>query len=146
MRKAPVMVALFAISFPICASAQDHHATVQADAAKSRPGPAAYPSGAQFAIASEDPSKAGFYVVRLKVPAGCKTPHAHPNDENVPVISGSFNIGTGDKLDPKGHYAQDGWLLACSESYVKLRVVDGRHSLTGPWAGTAGHYLRQSCR
>ena len=25
--------------------------------------------------------------------------HTHPNDENVTVLSGSFNIGTGDKLD-----------------------------------------------
>ncbi len=24
---------------------------------------------------------------------------AHPNDENVTVLSGSFNVGTGDKLD-----------------------------------------------
>ena len=27
--------------------------------------------------------------------------HTHPNDENVTVLSGSFNIGTGDKLDEK---------------------------------------------
>jgi quercetin dioxygenase-like cupin family protein len=32
---------------------------------------------------------------RLKI-----APHTHPNDENVTVLSGSFNIGTGDdKLD-----------------------------------------------
>ena len=42
------------------------------------------------------------YVVRLKVPAGFKiSAHTHPNDENVTVLSGSFNIGTGDKLDEK---------------------------------------------
>jgi quercetin dioxygenase-like cupin family protein len=40
------------------------------------------------------------YVVRLKVPAGFKIgPHTHPNDENVTVLSGTFNIGTGDKAD-----------------------------------------------
>ena len=40
------------------------------------------------------------YVVRLKVPAGFKIgAHTHPNDENVTVLSGSFNIGTGEKLD-----------------------------------------------
>lgn len=143
MRKALVVVALVAIPFPMCASAQDHHATVQADAAKSRPGPVAYPSGAQFAVSAE-PSKHGLYVVRLKVPAGCKMPHPF-DDENVTVIPRSFNIGTGDKLDQEEHYTQDGWLLACSKRYVTLRVVDGRHSLTAPWAGAAGH-LRQSCR
>ena len=39
---------------------------------------------------------------RLKVPAGYKVPaHVHPNDEHVTVISGTFNIGMGDKLDEK---------------------------------------------
>ena len=146
MRKALVIVALLPISFPIFATAQDHHATVQADGVKWGPGPATYPSGVQFAVVSEDPSNDGLYVVRLKVPAGCKTPHTHPNDENVTVISGSFNTRTGDKLDQKGHDVQDGWLLACSKRDVTLRLVDGRHSLTAPRGATAGPYLRQSCR
>lgn len=100
MKKSLVIAALLTISFPICATAQDHHATVQSDAVKWGPGPAAYPSGAQFAVISGDPTKEGLYVVRLKVPAGYKiAPHTHPNDENVTVLSGSFNIGTGDKAD-----------------------------------------------
>jgi quercetin dioxygenase-like cupin family protein len=40
------------------------------------------------------------YVVRLKVPAGFEiAAHTHPNDENVTVLSGSFNIDTGDRLN-----------------------------------------------
>lgn len=102
MRKLLVIAALLTISFPICATAQDHHATVLPDAVKWGPGPAAYPPGAQIAVLSGDPTKEGFYVVRLKVPAGYKiAPHTHPNDENVTVLSGTFNIGTGDKADPK---------------------------------------------
>ena len=82
------------------ALAQDHHATVQADGLKWS-APAVYAPGAQIAVVRGDPSKEGLYVVRLKVPAGFKiAPHTHPNDENVTVLSGSFNIGTGDKLDP----------------------------------------------
>jgi quercetin dioxygenase-like cupin family protein len=62
--------------------------------------PPAFPKGAQIAIVSGDPAKEGLYVVRLKVPAGYKVPaHVHPNDENVTVLSGTFNIGMGDKLD-----------------------------------------------
>ena len=57
MRKAFVMVALLAISFPICASAQDHHATVQADAVKSRPGPVAYPSGSRSSGSCDSPKR-----------------------------------------------------------------------------------------
>jgi quercetin dioxygenase-like cupin family protein len=100
MKNLLVIAALLAISFPISASAQDHHATVQADAVKWVPGPAAYPPGAQLAVISGDPTKEGFYVVRLRVPAGYKiAPHTHPNDENVTVLSGTFNIGAGDKAD-----------------------------------------------
>jgi len=62
--------------------------------------PAAYARGAQLAAVKGDPTKEGMYVVRLKVPAGFKiAPHTHPNDENVTVLSGTFNIGTGDKPD-----------------------------------------------
>jgi hypothetical protein len=62
--------------------------------------PAAYAKGAQLAVLKGDPTKEGMYVVRLQVPAGFViAPHTHPNDENVTVISGHFNIGTGDKLD-----------------------------------------------
>jgi anti-sigma factor ChrR (cupin superfamily) len=86
---------------PICAQAQDHHATVQVDDLKWS-APAAYAPGAQLAVLKGDPTKEGMYVVRLKVPAGFKIPaHTHPNDENVTVLAGSFNIGTGDKLDEK---------------------------------------------
>jgi quercetin dioxygenase-like cupin family protein len=82
------------------ALAQDHHATVQPDGLKWS-APAAYAPGAQIAVVRGDPSKDGVYVVRLKVPAGFRiAPHTHPNDENVTVLSGSFNIGTGDKHDP----------------------------------------------
>lgn len=75
------------------------HATMQADALKwAQPG--AYAKGAQLAVVKGDPTKEGAYVVRLKVPAGFRiAAHTHPNDENVTVLSGTFNIGTGDKLD-----------------------------------------------
>ena len=87
--------------FPSIVLADDHVA-VQADQLKWGPAPAAFPKGAQIAVVTGDPSKEGLYVVRLKVPAGYKVPaHVHPNDENVTVISGSFNIGMGAKLDEK---------------------------------------------
>lgn len=93
-------VTSLALCLSLGAAAQDHHAAVQADAVKWGPGPGAYPPGAQFAVISGDPTKEGFYVVRLKVPAGYRiAPHTHPNDENVTVLSGSFGIGTGDRFD-----------------------------------------------
>lgn len=103
MRKARLALGLLAVALvPVCAmAADDHHATVQPEALKWS-APAAYGKGAQFAVIKGDPTKEGLYVVRLKVPTGFKIPaHTHPNDENVTVLSGSFNIGTGDVLDEK---------------------------------------------
>ena len=64
--------------------------------------PPLFPKGAKMAVLYGDPSKPGeLFIVRLKVPAGYKIPaHWHPTDENVTVISGTFNMGMGDKLDP----------------------------------------------
>jgi quercetin dioxygenase-like cupin family protein len=99
MRVTSLFAALPALAMPIGAVAQDHHATVQSDGLKWS-APAVYNPGAQIAVLKGDPSKEGLYVVRLKLPAGFKiAPHTHPNDENVTVLSGSFNIGTGEKAD-----------------------------------------------
>lgn len=58
--------------------------------------------GAKFAVLVGDPSKTGYYAVRIKMPAGYKVmPHWHPADENVTVLSGSLAIGMGDKMDMK---------------------------------------------
>ncbi len=99
MRGTSVLVAVFTFAVPFVAAAQDHHATMQADDLKWS-APAAYAKGAQLAVVRGDPTKEGMYVVRLKVPAGYKiASHTHPNDENVTVLSGTFGVGTGDKLD-----------------------------------------------
>jgi mannose-6-phosphate isomerase-like protein (cupin superfamily) len=47
-----------------------------------------------------DPSKDGVYTVRLEMPAGYFIPpHFHPTDEDVTVISGTFDLGMGDVED-----------------------------------------------
>jgi anti-sigma factor ChrR (cupin superfamily) len=64
------------------------------------PAPPVFPKGAQIAVLSGDPFKDGPYVVRLRLPTGYKIPaHNHPTTEYVTVISGTFNLGMGDKLD-----------------------------------------------
>ncbi|MCX7585094.1 cupin domain-containing protein [Phenylobacterium sp. 58.2.17] len=65
------------------------------------PAPAVFPAGAQMAVLSGDPTKAGVFVIRIKMPAGYKIPaHNHPTDEYVTVVSGDLSLGMGDKLDP----------------------------------------------
>lgn len=62
--------------------------------------PPVFPQGAQMTVISGDPSKDGLYVVRLKMPANYKIlAHNHPTTEYVTVLSGSFHVGMGDKLD-----------------------------------------------
>jgi quercetin dioxygenase-like cupin family protein len=70
------------------------------DAVTWEPAPPALPPGAQAAVISGDPSSDGLYVMRLKLPDGYKVPaHNHPTSEYVTVLSGTFNLGMGDKLD-----------------------------------------------
>ena len=56
-------------------------------------------------VMAGDPGGTGLVALRLKMPAGYKIPaHWHPTDEQVTVLSGTFSIGMGDKLDEtKGH-------------------------------------------
>ena len=63
--------------------------------------PSGFPKGAKLAVLYGDPGKAGeLFIVRLKMPANYKlAAHWHPTDENITVISGTFLMGMGDKLD-----------------------------------------------
>lgn len=60
----------------------------------------AFPAGAQLAVLIGDPTKAGPYVVRVRLPAGTKMlPHKHPEDRIYTVMSGVFYIGLGETFD-----------------------------------------------
>jgi quercetin dioxygenase-like cupin family protein len=61
---------------------------------------AGFPPEARLAVLVGDPSKAGPYVVRVKLPAGVKLmPHTHPENRIYTVISGVFYIGLGTVFD-----------------------------------------------
>ena len=60
----------------------------------------AFPPEARLAVLVGQPSEAGPYMVRVKVPPGVKLmPHRHPEDRIYTVISGVFYIGLGDQFD-----------------------------------------------
>ena len=60
----------------------------------------AFPPAVRLAVLVGDPSQAGPYVVRVKVPAGEKLmPHRHPEDRIYTVMSGVFYIGLGERFD-----------------------------------------------
>jgi quercetin dioxygenase-like cupin family protein len=67
---------------------------------KWRKGPDSLPLGAEIAVLEGDPSKSGPFVFRVKAPDGYTLPpHTHPKAERVTVISGTFHLGMGEKVD-----------------------------------------------
>jgi hypothetical protein len=67
---------------------------------KWKDGPGSLPAGAKFAVLEGDPAKDGPFVMRLWLPDGFRIPpHSHPKVERVTVISGTFNLGMGEKFD-----------------------------------------------
>ena len=85
---------------PVTAIAGDEKIVAAPTALKWTAASPALPKGAQIAPLLADPTKEGISVYRVKFPAGYKiAPHLHPKDENVTVMSGTFNIGFGDKFD-----------------------------------------------
>ena len=105
MRKSLLCGLVFMLLVAGAAVAQEakepaHLMTTPADLKWGDP-PAVFEKGASFTVVSGDPGKPGLYVVRLKMPAGYTiAPHWHPTDEHVTVISGTFAMGMGDKMDP----------------------------------------------
>jgi quercetin dioxygenase-like cupin family protein len=120
---------------------QGEHARITTpEQAKWNPGPASLPQGAQVALLEGDPTKAGEFTMRLKMPDGYQIPpHHHPKPEHVTVVSGTFNVGMGDKLDdaklaalPSGTYAyvspgSNHFAKATGETVIQLHGV-------GPWS------------
>ncbi len=81
-------------------SAPADHGIFTPAAIQWKDGPPALPYGVKLAVLEGDPSKEGPMTIRLSFPAGYKIPpHWHPNIEHVTVISGTFNLGMGDKFD-----------------------------------------------
>ena len=102
-------------------------------------GPPSLPAGARFAVLEGDPTKEGFFTMRLWLQDGFKIqPHWHPKVEHVTVISGTFNVGMGEKFDqtatrtmPAGTFGF--WPAEMKHfAWAKGETVLQLHG-TGPW-------------
>ena len=63
-------------------------------------GPPSLPKGAKLALLEGNPAQEGPFTMRLQLPDGFSIPpHSHPAVEHVTVISGTFNLGMGEKFD-----------------------------------------------
>jgi quercetin dioxygenase-like cupin family protein len=103
-------------------------------------GPPSLPAGANIAVLEGDPAVEGAFTMRLKLPDGFKImPHTHPKVEHVTVISGTFNLGMGDKFDqaggremPAGTFGY--WPAGMKHfAWAKGETVIQLHGI-GPWA------------
>ena len=91
-----------ALTVTASAALADDMIVAQPDTLRWGDAPPVLPKGAQLAVIAGDPSQAGPYVIRVKVPAGYQIPaHWHSTAEDLTVLSGAVNIGMGDKLDKK---------------------------------------------
>lgn len=100
------------------------------------------PPGAEVAVLEGDPSKEGFFTMRIRMPDGFRVPpHSHARQERVTVLSGVLNLGSGDKFDATktkalaaGTYSSMpagmthfGWMTG--ETVLQLSTI-------GPWSIT----------
>lgn len=70
--------------------------------------PPGLPAGAQMAVVSGDPGKAGKFTVRLRMPSNYAVrPHWHPTDEKVTLVSGKIAYGMSDQLNRAAATALD---------------------------------------
>jgi quercetin dioxygenase-like cupin family protein len=97
------------------------------DAVKWGPPPPFMPPGAQLAVMLGDPSKKGIFIIRGKMPDGYTIPpHWHSTMENVTVLSGTFNVGMGDKLDKsKGQALTPGGFFSAPPRMTHFAWVTG---------------------
>src|SRR5262249_33900413 len=52
------------------------------------------PPGANVAVLEGDPSKEGFFTMRIEMPDGYRVPaHWHPKRERLTILSGTLNLG-----------------------------------------------------
>jgi hypothetical protein len=93
-----VAISLLASTAP--AFAQSAHVLVPADKVQWGPVPPVLPAGAEIAVLEGNPSEKGPLTLRLRFPAHYDIPaHWHSMSERLTVLSGSFNVGMGDRLD-----------------------------------------------
>ena len=100
------------------------------------------PPGAEAAVLFGDPSKEGFFVLRLKLPEGYSVaPHTHPVDEVLTVISGMFRMGMGETADQrKAQPLPAGSFFALPPGTAHYVFIDEETvvqiSTVGPWGLT----------
>ena len=100
------------------------------------------PPGAKLAVIQGPLNQAVPVTFRVKFPANYQLPaHWHPAIEHVTVISGTFNMGMGDKLDRAKTKALTAGAIAIMQpktnhfAWTKDETIVQVHGM-GPWGVT----------
>ena len=100
------------------------------------------PKGAQIAVIEGPMNEAVPFTVRLKFPANYRIPpHWHPAVERVTVLTGTFNMGSGDSFDSaKTHAVNVGGVMIVPAKSTHFAWTAGETVVqlhgTGPWGIT----------
>ena len=135
---ASVAIALACLGMPALAEPEAHMMVIPADL-KWADVPS-LPPGAKVSVIEGPLNEAVPFTLRLKLPADYKVPaHWHPAIEHVTVISGTFNMGTGDMLDPSKTKPLSAGSVAIMQpktnhfAWTKEETIIQVHGV-GPWA------------
>ena len=121
------------------ATAQDGHTFVTPSDLKWTDVPA-LGAGAKIAVIEGPLNEAVSFTFRIKLPADFKVQaHSHPAVEHVTVISGTFNVGMGDKLDTTKTQALTVGSVAIMQSKMNHFAWTNEETIVqvhgvGPWA------------
>jgi quercetin dioxygenase-like cupin family protein len=141
-----VALAITTIAPALCATAAwaqhaGHHQSVSAADLKWAAVPS-LPKGAEIAVIEGPMNQAAPFTVRLRFPANYDLPaHTHPAVERVTVLSGTFNMGMGDKFSRSGTQAvRAGDMMIMQPGTVHYAWTDSETIVqlhgTGPWGIT----------
>ena len=140
MRRAAMVAVVILLTLGPMVQAQDH-VIVDPKDLKWQDVPS-LPPGAKMAIIEGPLDQAAPFIARFKLPADYKIPaHWHPAIEHITVLSGTFNLGVGDKLDAaKTHVIPAGGVGIMPAkthhfAWTKEETVLQLHGV-GPWGIT----------
>jgi len=100
------------------------------------------PPGAKIAVIEGPMNEAVPFTIRLKFPKDYAIPaHSHPAVERVTVLSGTFNLGMGDKLDRSKSHALPAGAIAIMQPGTNhfawtAEEVTVQLNGNGPWGVT----------
>lgn len=96
--------------------------------------------GVKIAIIEGDLKAAGPVMMRIKFPPNAKiAPHTHPLIEHVTVLSGTFYLGIGEKVDAsKARAYPAGGVVVIPQGMPMFAFVKGKETIVqvhgiGPW-------------